>query len=132
MLALILDDMVEMTTLLRMVLEQSGYQVITAHNGGSGLRLLTHMTTDRCLIICDIHMPLMGGRDFMLRVRQDERWSKLPVIAISVDPAPEARRKALEDGADCFLVKPFEFSELSRMLICLHLPPLLRMSGEVW
>lgn len=132
MVALILDDMHEMTTLLRMVMEQSGYSVLTAANGKEGMTLMTNSEQPVRLVICDLHMPLVDGHDFIDGIRSNSLWSEVTVIAMSVDPSAGARQRALQGGADGFLLKPFQFVDLSRSLLSLGLPPLQRMSGAIW
>lgn len=134
MVALILDDMPEMTTLLRMVMEQSGYSVLTAANGKEGMTLMTMTNAEQPvrLVICDVHMPLLNGHDFIDCIRGEAPRAELAVIAMSVDPSAAARQRALQCGADRFLLKPFPFIDLSRSLLSLGLPPLRRMSGAAW
>lgn len=64
------------------------------------------------LIITDIYMPEMSGEDFILFLKQNEFFSSIPVIVLSGEESSEMRIRLLEEGAEDFILKPFNPLEL--------------------
>jgi two-component system alkaline phosphatase synthesis response regulator PhoP len=109
-LILAVDDNVLLLQALRLRLEMTGYQVLTAPDGRAALDLLK--TTTPNLIVADIMMPNLNGWDLYLRVRNDPRLTHVPFIFLTAraDAASIQKGKAL--GADDFITKPFDPHEL--------------------
>ena len=87
------------------ILEDFGYQVLTANNGQKALQILAQPGQKVNLVITDLVMPGMGGRELVERIRQTEPG--LPVICTSGYVMPEDQQA----GAGC-LQKPFTSTEL--------------------
>lgn len=118
---LVVDDDVTSRAAMRRVLERAGFTVIVAEDGEDALRLLerTHVPVD--LLLTDVTMPGMNGDQLAARVR--ERWSELPVLFVSGEPANSRLATALP-GRTAFLGKPFLPTELlSVVQAVLELPP---------
>ncbi len=81
------------------------YQVTPVLSGFQALQFLEKRSTD--LILLDISMPEMDGRETMRRIRENEKWRKIPIIFLTADNTPETEAKCLSDGADDFIAKPF-------------------------
>lgn len=107
---LLIDDDPNLILLVKDYLEFRGYDITTATNGAEGLKILETMTPD--LIICDVMMPEMDGYTFIQHVRQDPKTSWVPVIFLSAKSQIQDRIQGLNQGADVYLVKPFEPEEL--------------------
>ncbi|MEB3228018.1 MAG: response regulator transcription factor [Synechocystis sp.] len=108
---LLVDDDPNLILLVKDYLEFQGYQVSTAGNGREALDSLTKETPD--MIICDIMMPEMDGYTFINQVRADARTSWIPVMFLSAKGQSQDRVKGLNNGADVYMVKPFEPEELA-------------------
>jgi adenylate cyclase len=106
---LVIDDLLQNTRLLEAILAPKGYQVVTAASGEEGLRLLREEKPD--LVLLDILMPEMDGYEVCRRIREDPATAFLPVVMITASGDQEKRR-ALETGADDFVTKPFDQTEL--------------------
>jgi len=79
---LVVDDDVEILESLRDALEDAGYSVTTARHGREGLDRLAGM--DRpSLILLDLMMPVMSGPEFLDALREDDRFSDVPVVVVS-------------------------------------------------
>ena len=108
---LVVDDDVAIRGLVRLVLEDEGYDVVEAENGASGLEVAEHHRPD--LIVLDLAMPVMDGRTFFKRIRAS-RCRDVPVIVVS------ALTEGREVGADAALEKPFDpdalVAEVERLL----------------
>ncbi|HIK38559.1 MAG: response regulator transcription factor [Geminocystis sp.] len=107
---LLVDDDPNLILLVKDYLEYNGYEVITASHGREALSILERETPD--LIICDVMMPEMDGYSFVKQVRENPRWRWLPVIFLSAKGQVSDRIKGLNEGADVYMVKPFEPEEL--------------------
>ncbi|ANV85009.1 DNA-binding response regulator [Picosynechococcus sp. PCC 7003] len=107
---LLIDDDPNLILLVRDYLEFRGYDMLTAANGAEGLQILEETTPD--LIICDVMMPEMDGYTFIQNVRQNPQISWIPVIFLSAKGQTRDRIEGLNQGADVYIVKPFEPEEL--------------------
>lgn len=101
--AIILDNVSE-------ILEFEGYQTILAKNGTEGLAFAKAEKPD--LIISDIDMPLMNGYEMLYGIRNDTEICKTPVVFLSVKNHGQELAYGLEFGADAYVCKPFDLSEL--------------------
>ena len=99
---LVVDDMLENTTLLARILTSSGYQVQVANNGMDAIRYAQTSPPD--LILLDISMPAMDGFETCRRLKQDQRTGDIPVIFISAFGDIDNKVKAFQEGGvdwDC-------------------------------
>ena len=86
------------------------YSVLTAYNGQEALDLLNSKDID--IVVSDIMMPIMNGTELCRRIKNDIRWSHIPVILLTARTAEESRIEGLEQGADDYITKPFNFNLL--------------------
>lgn len=104
---LVVDDERQITRMLRASLQSSGYDVLLASNG---LEAFERFEADRPdLIISDLAMPQMNGLELTSAVR---RVSQTPIIVLSVRDTEAMKVRALDEGADDYLTKPFSMPEL--------------------
>jgi adenylate cyclase len=106
---LAVDDQPANLRLLDAVLTPRGYRVLTASSGAEAFALLD--TEDVDLVLLDIVMPQMDGHEVCRRIRATPATEFLPVVMITASGS-EQRLAALESGADDFVTKPFDQSEL--------------------
>ena len=107
---LIIDDDPTTQLVLRRVLEDQGYTVTITDNGAEGLRKAKELCP--ALIICDWMMPLMDGLEVCRQVKADPNLVTVFFILLTSRGAIEDRVLGLDNGADDFLAKPVELSEL--------------------
>lgn len=81
------------------------YSVLSVNSGQQALESLE--TCEPKLILLDFHMPGMDGAETMAKLRENEAWSKIPVIILTADSAPETEKEFFMMGAADFIVKPF-------------------------
>ena len=105
---LLVDDDATIREHLTGVLERSGLDVEPAADGAQALRSIEASTPD--LVILDVMMPVMDGREALRRIRAGHDW--LPVILLTQVGESFERAAALDEGADDYLNKPFDPQEL--------------------
>lgn len=105
---LLVDDDATIREHLTGVLERSGLDVEPAADGAQALRSIEASTPD--LVILDVMMPVMDGREALRRIRAGHDW--LPVILLTQVGESFERAAALDEGADDYLNKPFDPHEL--------------------
>lgn len=104
---LVVDDERQILRVLRAALQAGGYEVVTAGDGREGLQQFQQQTPD--LVITDLAMPVMDGVELVRAIRER---SQVPVIVLSVRNAESMKVRALDEGADDYLTKPFSTPEL--------------------
>ncbi len=107
---LIIDDDPIIQLVLKKTLQEQGYEVLLAQSGGEGLIQAKHHLP--ALIICDWQMPKMDGLDVCRIIKADAALSKTFFILLTSRSMVEDRIIGLDTGADDFLLKPIEVSEL--------------------
>ena len=117
---LVVDDEVEVLTLIQLGLMRTGYEVATADNASSALQLLAQEKPN--LAVVDVMMPDMDGYDLVQAIR---RRSNMPVLMLTAKGSVAGEVASLELGADDYITKPFSMENLVA-----HIKALLRRSGE--
>ncbi len=107
---LLIDDDPNLILLVKDYLEFRGYNVVTAENGREALEILDDNVPD--MIICDVMMPEMDGYSLVKHIREEPSTNRIPVLFLSAKGQSQDRVKGLNEGADVYMVKPFEPEEL--------------------
>ncbi len=107
---LVIDDDAQTCQLCQHMFSKAGYRVSLASSGEECLAYLQLVTPD--LILLDLVLPDMDGQEVTRRIKSDMSKPFIPIIIISGHADREAGVMSLDAGADDFLVKPFDFSEL--------------------
>jgi two-component system chemotaxis response regulator CheY len=101
---LIVDDSDFVRNYHAAILEQAGFDVITAVDGSDRLEKLFTRGCD--LILTDINMGRMDGYEFIRRLRAEPGYREIPVIIVSTESQSTDKRRGFEAGANLYLVKP--------------------------
>ncbi|CAL1520137.1 hybrid sensor histidine kinase/response regulator [Chitinophaga sp. MM2321] len=109
---LIIDDEEMMHVAMKMFFKSS--QLFKAENGNEGLKEARNIIPD--LIILDSQMPEMNGIETLKHIRRDNALQGIPIILASADAFKEAGEEFIAAGADEFIRKPVEFTELRSVL----------------
>ncbi len=105
---LIADDSPAMRSVIRRVIELSGFAVdgfLEAKDGGDALQLLRSEAVD--VVLTDINMPNINGEQLLCSMREDEALREKPVIVVSTDSTEHRIHRMLELGARGYITKPF-------------------------
>jgi len=108
---LVVDDSETVRSLISFILKSDGFQVETAINGVEALERVYKDEYD--LIVCDVNMPKMDGLTFIKILRFQEMYREIPpIIVVTTEESEEDKQKALEAGANVYLVKPTDPNKL--------------------
>ncbi len=106
---LVVEDDFNMRFLIAKILQKAGYETREAENGQYALQILAN--DDHIdLVISDFLMPQMGGLEFLSQVR--DYYPQVPVVMLSVHTRFDWVEASMEQGAACYLLKPFTREQL--------------------
>jgi len=111
---LVVEDDAAIIELLRFLLEQEGLEVEVAQDGLEALDKMEVWSPD--LVLLDLRLPKLEGMDVLWEMRQNPKWSNIPVIIISVDSSPQTMLQGWRLGVDSYFIKPFDPDELIRVV----------------
>ena len=119
---LVIEDDRPIRRFLETALTNEGYEVVEAENGHMGLNHILARVPD--LVILDLGLPDMDGKDIIARVRE---WSQVPIVVVSARGREDDKVDALNAGADDYVTKPFSMPELiARIRVALRHAAVLR------
>lgn len=107
---LVVDDSLSVRRVVTMALERQGWEVVSARHGIEALELLASEPVDIALL--DVEMPQMDGYTLLERLRSSGRYASLPVAMLTSRSADKHRQRAMQLGAQAYLVKPYQEEDL--------------------
>lgn len=107
---LVIDDDPVALRFVASMLRERGYEVLVAEDGVHGYELARSLRPD--LIVSDLLMPYRDGFAMLRMLRRDRRLANVPVVVLSMKDREEDIVRGLEEGADDYVVKPFNAREL--------------------
>ncbi|MBR6028234.1 MAG: response regulator transcription factor [Clostridia bacterium] len=119
---MVVEDDLPLLKMMSSFLSLNGYEAIQARNGEEALEQLNHALPD--LMIVDVMMPVMDGWELTREVRRD--YPLMPIIMVTARSSLEDKRVGFSAGADDYLTKPVDLSEL-----LLHVSALLRRAQAI-
>ena len=111
---LVVDDSISIRKYVQRFLDRSGYEVETATDGMNALEVLGKTKVDA--VITDLEMPVMHGYDLMAEMKRNPVFMTIPIIVLTSRAGEKHRQKAIDMGAQDYLVKPFEEQEMIEAL----------------
>jgi DNA-binding response OmpR family regulator len=111
---IVIEDNIDGCEMMRLLLEQAGYEVFCANDGKSGLETIEKVRPD--IAIVDIGLPLMNGFDLARHVRARGELKNLYLVALTGYGQASDHAAALDAGFDEHLVKPLDPDELTRLV----------------
>jgi len=103
---LVTDDEPITRMLVKLLLEQDGFEVLEASNGRQAVDIAIRERPD--LLLIDLHMPTMDGYEAIAHLRRDFTLSTLPIVVLTAEEGPGVEERVLQLGADDYLLKPFD------------------------
>lgn len=107
---LVVEDNLVNQKVVGAILRKKGYAVEIANNGQEALDKLEAGAYS--LVLMDVQMPLLDGLEATRRIRQQERWQKLPILAMTAHAMNGDREKCLQAGMNAYVSKPVEAARL--------------------
>ncbi|MGF1478060.1 MAG: response regulator [Cyanophyceae cyanobacterium] len=111
---MVVDDSATVRRFLALALERAGYRVEQAKNGQDGLEKLQRQPVQA--VVCDLEMPGVDGYSFLSQVRASPDYQTLPVIILTSRSSDQHRSRAMELGANAYVVKPYKEPELLQLI----------------
>jgi CheY-like chemotaxis protein len=105
------DDALNMQLLISLLRKISDMNIILSSDGAQALHILESNEENIDMVLLDIHMPIMNGIDLLKHIRQNSKYSDLPVLILSVDQSEEV--ELFRIGANEFIHKPFDIYDLA-------------------
>ncbi|WP_088287348.1 response regulator [Ideonella sp. A 288] len=109
-MALVIDDSSSVRTVVRLTLEDAGFDVIEAGDGVEALLLLDGRALD--CVVCDVSTPRMDGPSLLRKLRSIEAYRRTPVVVVTTQSSLTVRDDCRRAGAGAWLAKPFQPSML--------------------
>jgi CheY-like chemotaxis protein len=107
---LVVDDDPQVLKLLRLNFELEGYDVVSATDGADALEAIESRKPD--VLVCDVMMPGVDGIEVVRRLRDERRTASLPIVLLSAKALRGDAEAGLAAGANEYVTKPFDPSEL--------------------
>src|SRR6186713_1110778 len=107
---LVIEDNKDIRENTAEILDLAGYKTFTAENGKKGVDIAVKEKPD--VIVCDIMMPELDGYGVLHLLRKNEDTQAIPFVFLTAKTERSDFRKGMEMGADDYITKPFEDSEL--------------------
>jgi len=111
---LYVEDNPDNRSLIRRVLEAENYVVVEAINATQALEKLHNSNID--LVLMDINMPDMDGYTLTAKIKAINKFSKIPIVAVTANVMRGDREKSLGAGCDGYIQKPIDIDTLSQQI----------------
>lgn len=113
---LLIEDNLDIRENTAEILEMANYKVLTAADGKEGVKLAEEKLPD--LIVCDITMPILDGYGVIHMLHKKDHLRNIPFIFLTAKAERIDMRKGMEVGADDYITKPFDATELLNAIEC--------------
>ncbi|MBN2168136.1 MAG: response regulator [Actinobacteria bacterium] len=111
---LIVDDNDDIVTTYGVVLERMGYRVSVAYDGNQCIEKIKEEKPD--LVLLDVFLPGVSGSEVCRMIKEASQTKDIPVVAITASMSTDTKQRMTEVGADGFLLKPIDVTDLSRVI----------------
>jgi len=110
MTILVADDNLSSRELMREIFEASGHVILEAANGREALDLIRRNPFD--LVFLDLQMPVLDGFCVVRELRSEDRFRRLPIVAVTASAMLGDRERAIAAGFDSYIAKPINLREV--------------------
>lgn len=111
-----IDDSVMMRKIIKSPVEALGYELLEASEGTNGLQVLSKEAENIALILLDWNMPGMNGLEFLQTVKKNVLYHSIPIIMVTTEAEKENIVKAVQQGVNNYILKPFTNEELTKKI----------------
>lgn len=112
---LMVEDEEDTASLLKFLLERENYQVVHAKDGRQAQELVNTIPPPD-IVLLDVMLPFLSGLQVLTVIRKRVGWGKVPIVMLTADGSEHDIKRALESGANDYMVKPFNPRELTSRL----------------
>ena len=110
---LVVEDEFAIADMLSSLLEDEGYRVVLASNGREGLMRLADTEIKANLVLCDVMMPILDGREMRKAMKADPALKDIPIVLMSAAPESSTSNNGITGP---FLGKPFDLDDLLQVV----------------
>ncbi len=107
---LVVEDDSNIEQLVTFKLKNSGYEVFTAHNGAEAIEFLKNTIVN--LVITDVMMPIMNGKELVIELKKDPKNKSIPIIMLTSRTLEKEVVEGFSLGVEDYIKKPFSPQEL--------------------
>jgi len=118
---LIIEDNIDNLDLVRFLLAEENYRILTARDGKEGLALARKELPE--IILLDLALPEMDGWRLARAVKDDPQTAGIKVVAITAHALPYDRERAMEAGCDGYITKPLDINGFPAQIAAYLKPP---------
>ena len=111
---LIVEDDPNVRKLVRVNLAKRGYSVSEAENSQQALALFQSVPVD--LVLLDLNLPVMDGREVLKEIREDQDITDIPVVVLTTSQNEEDILKMYKLHANCYITKPVDFKQFTQII----------------
>ncbi len=105
---LAVDDATDMLLIIQVILQKSGFDVVTARNGREALDIISVSPDKFDAIILDRFMPVMGGLELLSIIKNDPRFNAIPVVMLTLSATHQDVQEGISAGAFYYVTKPYD------------------------
>lgn len=110
--AFVVEDDPIIATLLEDLLGRHGFAVQMSVDGRQATELIEHTAEPPTLVLLDVMLPYLDGFEILRKIRAQVSWNEVPVIMLTAKSQEQTIVRALDQGANDYIVKPFRPGEL--------------------
>ena len=112
---LMVEDEEDTASLLKFLLERASYEVVHAKDGRQARELVDTLSPPD-IILLDVMLPFFTGLQVLAYIRNNTAWETIPIVMLTADGSEHDITRALENGANDYILKPFNPRELTSRL----------------
>ncbi|WP_426323330.1 response regulator transcription factor [Pseudoduganella sp. R-43] len=109
---LVIEDDEHIGQILTFILQRQGYQTTLAADGLAARKAIVSSPTPPSLVLLDVMLPYIDGFELVHIIRQREGWTEVPIVMLTAKHTEKDIVRALDAGANDYVVKPFQPNEL--------------------
>jgi two-component system chemotaxis response regulator CheY len=110
------DDSAIIRKIIKMAVEVIEYEFLEAGDGEEALSVISENYSNIALILLDLNMPGIDGYELLKIIKSDDRFKSIPVMMVTTESEKLSIIKAIQAGANHYVVKPFTMEEITKKM----------------